>query len=716
MAVAEAVLRLDASQVVQAATQATEAIGAEVRAHQGAAAAAKQQEASLRDLNQTLSAANAAFSRLEVLAASTASERAAIAYRRQRNEIEALAHASGRWDLAARAIERLNEEASRRLPVTTQSVQNLNAALADTPSTASAAARGTGQVGAAMVNLGAQAQDVFVQLSMGANPLMVLAQQGPQIASAVSSAGGFGSVMAAAAPVLTMLAPVVAGLAASFALFAAPLALANHELDKMTEKADKAAAAAQRLAESRRSWAGQRDEIALQVRVAAGEITEAEAAFQRASQAYSTARRSTQAILAESVRAAEAVDPNAGTSAPAKATFQARKALEEYNAATERGATLAGMLAERRILEADATGRAGDAAKDAAKATREHESAIRSLLRAMEEQERIQLALARAALALRFSRGEMGDDAYQLELSRLSGPQLEAAGAQATANEATRQAASGDNFRALQAALTAQTFSTDRNTDAVDRITAGEVAGRVAGVVNTIAGGPQAVMGAVASAGPWGALIAAIVDLVANFEDVAGQFHDFHMKFTEALGRFPQTIAEILPKALVDGTEAALNAIPDFLSSFAEYFDDIIVGIAESLPDMIVDLVDVFIVRMPEVVMAFLVALLDPRTWVRAAIAFVEGIGAALVGVGDNGGAVGTSAHTGPGGTPVNNLVDELFYGGSKSTGSGGSKSRSARGNTYNITYAAPVMGIGPDTSTRMADEISRSTALRRPA
>lgn len=61
-----------------------------------------------------------------------------------------------------------------------------------------------------MANLSYQIQDVFVSLASGQNPFMILAQQGPQAASAV---GGVGRLLSLIPPQLLLVAGVTAGLA-----------------------------------------------------------------------------------------------------------------------------------------------------------------------------------------------------------------------------------------------------------------------------------------------------------------------------------------------------------------------------------------------------------------------------------------------------------------------------------------------------------------------
>lgn len=91
-----------------------------------------------------------------------------------------------------------------------------------------------------MLNLSRQASDVGVSLAMGMNPLMVLIQQGPQVADVLAMAGqrGIGAGAAfrqmgvalwgALAPAL----PIIAGVAAGVALVGGAFAMFSHEVEK----------------------------------------------------------------------------------------------------------------------------------------------------------------------------------------------------------------------------------------------------------------------------------------------------------------------------------------------------------------------------------------------------------------------------------------------------------------------------------------------------
>ncbi|AIB13996.1 hypothetical protein ABAZ39_18875 (plasmid) [Azospirillum argentinense] len=87
----------------------------------------------------------------------------------------------------------------------------LSRRLQDSGTASTVAAAGAGRMKGAMGNLGLQLQDVAVQAQMGTSAFVMLAQQGPQIASAFGPAGiAIGTVVA--------IASVAAG--ALFALFA----------------------------------------------------------------------------------------------------------------------------------------------------------------------------------------------------------------------------------------------------------------------------------------------------------------------------------------------------------------------------------------------------------------------------------------------------------------------------------------------------------------
>lgn len=714
--IAEAILRLDASQIPGAAAAAAAAIGTVEAAHKRAAQAAEEEaretEAAMQRVARVVAEARAASARLEGLAASSEAERAAIAYRRQANEIERLAQVSGRADLAQRAMVRLNAEAAERLQVTTTATHRLADAQLRQADTATIAARGSGMASAGLFNLGQQAQDVAVQLSMGANPLLVLAQQGPQIATAVSQVGGLSATFTALGSILAPLLPVVVGLAAGFALFGAPLLYANHQLEKMEENADKAAAAATRLADARKGWIDARESIALDVRIAAQEITEAEAAFIRAEAAYRKARDSGRQVLVDTVAAAEGADPNARTSAPARGTIAARQALEAYNAATERYASLAGMVAQKRIEDANAAKGQTAAVKGLAEALREEEAAIAKLIATSRghsydpnQPGAIDAAIAAADEALRLSRISQKD--YDIGLLTGAMEQVEAANAERAKGYIKEQ----EHLANLVAGMNAYTESILNAGSARKGISLEGVTGGI----NMVNAGPQAAMSAVSATGPWGAIAVALVQLVVNLEDIVGQFTDFHVKFMEALGNLPATLAKVIPDALIKGTEAAVKFLPAMIASFAEAIPEFAMAMVQAVPEMAVAFIEELVIGMPVIIAELIVTLTDPATWKEVGKAFVEGVKDAWFGLGESAGSSQSSLNSSAGTMMqrANSVVGSDLFGNWKGAGSGGSRSRTS-GSTF--VFNAPVLGIGPDTGDALAAEMATIAGRRRPA
>lgn len=98
-----------------------------------------------------------------------------------------------------------------------------------------------------MLNLGRQASDVGVQLAMGMNPLMILVQQGPQIADVLTVAGQRGvtagmafkqmgaSLWAALAPAL----PIIVAVGAAVAVVGGAFAIFAREVEKSGDSATK---------------------------------------------------------------------------------------------------------------------------------------------------------------------------------------------------------------------------------------------------------------------------------------------------------------------------------------------------------------------------------------------------------------------------------------------------------------------------------------------
>lgn len=88
-----------------------------------------------------------------------------------------------------------------------------------------------------------------------------------------------------------------------------------------------------------------------------------------------------------------------------------------------------------------------------------------------------------------------------------------------------------------------------------------------ANAVNMANGGPSAVMGAVASAGPYGALIAALVQFAGHFDELGNMFSDFTVSFNRSIAALPKTIMDNIGTWFAEGTASAVEMIPNMVES-----------------------------------------------------------------------------------------------------------------------------------------------------
>lgn len=152
-------------------------------------------------------------------------------------------------------------------------------------------------------------------------------------------------------------------------------------------------------------------------------------------------------------------------------------------------------------------------------------------------------------------------------------------------------------------------------------LTAAEAAGDRAGVerasdaVGMAAGGPQAVLGAVASSGPWGSLIAGIIEIVGNFEDLGDQFNDVTMAFNQSIGNLPDMLGENLGRWIETGTQSAIDMVPAFIQGLADNLPQIISSILESLVTMTGALLKAVFVEIPKAFGSLIETLTAKETW-----------------------------------------------------------------------------------------------------
>lgn len=125
--------------------------------------------------------------------------------------------------------------ASRALGQQDDHVAAYRKRLADLPDVQNKATGSSKVLQQATLNLGRQFADIGVQLGSGQSPLLILIQQGPQIADAftvASQAGlGFRAVMAGVYATIAPFIPVLLGIAAAAAAIAAPFAIAAQQIN-----------------------------------------------------------------------------------------------------------------------------------------------------------------------------------------------------------------------------------------------------------------------------------------------------------------------------------------------------------------------------------------------------------------------------------------------------------------------------------------------------
>lgn len=592
-----------------------------------------------REVRAATMAMEANLRRLENLAASTETERAALAYRRQAAEIEQLAKATGNQALAARAMDRLNAEAAERLSVTTAGTVRL----ADAHGTAAAAAQRStvshGALAAGMTNLGNQVADVAVQLAGGASPALVLMQQGPQIAAAAASMGGLGATMsalgtaaAAAAPLLAGAGIAVGALATGYTVWAnattdaaSEARDANQALIDQAAAARPAAEAVKKLADEWKGYLALSADIQTEIALINGAITEGQAATdKRIAQLTAAAETNLRAQgeevgrLLSALQAAQALstDQSAPVAQRAEASGRIAGLEAELAAAQSRlDATKAQLAADKEA--AAAAGEYADAQRQAAEFLRKREEAERKAEEAARKAAETQRRLS--AEMLTFAAG-MGagmfapDSRAQEGLAYLRMVRTELDGAV------------GDERANALALITEGIAKWPEYAEAfrtiVEETTPPEASGfaqtaqRATNIIDTVSAGPEAVMGMVGAAtGPIGMLITSVIDAVVHLEDTIASFQSFHEQLWDTVGRLPDILMESIRNGILDGMVGMVDGLVGFVSSLADNLDDILRGLVESVPRITGAILEAVILDLPAAVWSLVKTIFSPDLW-----------------------------------------------------------------------------------------------------
>lgn len=615
----ELLLTVDAMQAArsleahaQALRDGEAATRAQVTAMQAAEAWLREEADAAREAAHAQAELAAAQQRIQTIAASgSAGSKLALQHRREWEELSKLVQVTGSSNATQQAATAIAARQAAEVANLTKRTGTLT-----TTTTAS-----TGS----MVNLGRQLNDAIVQLSMGASPLQVFTQQGEQLAFALEEAGGAGAVLsrvtsalgpalAAAGPILGGVAIAAAAAGAAYAVFGnamqdadAAARSAGPSLDSLVTASDSAAEAARKLSGE---WADVASKIKGAMREldtiagvigkgaagAAGEIdklgsSKANEALLADAKRMVTARQAlTEAIRRQSEGDAEAGEKVAGLR---KEYEEASKVLKAHKIQYQSLELALWGVGEATDAQTEASKAAKDASKLDADAKRAEERAARDLadaLKAANEQyaEAANLLRNESANALEAEMNRYDDlvasieDAMRITGDYESGMKaLDKAGAEHLKTLSDLQKAQDAVTTSVIATNNAQK-STNWGQDAASTMSQ---YGSTSGLLNTVS-----------NAGPWGALIAGIIDILRNFRQTLADINDLISSVLSTIGD--------LPRIIVDEIRTLLKTLPEQLGSAIGSF----IG---ELPAVIVE-----VVRM----------ILSPTFWIKVLTSFIDGL------------------------------------------------------------------------------------------
>lgn len=479
----------------------------------------------------------------------------------------------------------------------TEASHDLATAQAATTQATAGMDRASRSANAGLVNLVRQMSDVGVMATLGASPLQILATQGEQIAFAAKEAG----------PALLRLAPAISAVAIAAAAGAAAWAVyANATYDEDEAQAlsdglrdvaaqmDRVGARTKGAAEAWRSFGNLATEANEKWLVATGQSTQADVDARHERERLRDVAREQLvadgqriAVLRQAQAEADRVAQAEAASAEAKAAaFAQARRLD--GAIADATATLEAHKAEVKNAERDvlAYARAVKAADAAEEAKSERDRKAAEMQRLVNDERRKAAAAASAARA--------ADEAL-LSIAMRGMTPLERAAAEyrRLRQEISAYVAAGGSAetaaQALTVAMKEYADAVDAASSSTANLRSAEDSRNALGTTANSLSGPNAVMQGVASAGPWGAIIAAIIELVRDFKDVGDQFNDFTISLNESISKLPETLGENLGRWLETGTEATLKMFPEFIASLLSSIDDIMGSMTDALAAVFFD-------------------------------------------------------------------------------------------------------------------------------
>lgn len=559
------------------------------------------------DMAVKMEEAARATQRLENIAASgKAMEKLALDYRRTTQEIRQLAQTQGNAALAAQAQANVNAQFAARVAEMNTAVVAVKTPIADMSKAVETAGTVATKSSGSYVNLIRQLNDVGVMAAMGASPLQILATQGEQVAFSLKEAGLTGAKFASALPMLASAASVVAVAAAAAATawavygnWAADGTMATERArDAMIAAGVEAAALGTALSSAASDgWAKFQtaaSDTESKIAELTGTLGKGAAAANKDVQKLrdeagpallELGRRQVETTRALNAAVAEANRGGSGAAEAAALAADLRPKLAAITAElTKRKAALADATENALLLGSatDANTAADERARLAAQALAEakrrqaeaERAAREEAARAREEaRKHLEAILAEVAAIGAYYDVVDKSASVRADLASEIDAITEARKAQI---DVTNRAAIAEADLAL--ALSQGAISLDEYNQRKAQLNSGTTGGSVP---NISAGtSPQGAIGALGNAGPWGALIAGIIQAISNGLDNLGDlFHDFTLNLNEAIGNIGNDLGENLGRWIEEGTK-----------SVGKMIGNLIGGLIGNLPEIITQL------------------------------------------------------------------------------------------------------------------------------
>lgn len=479
-------------------------------------------------------------------------------------------------------------KATREVSMLAGGLRDASGAADDMSSAAGNLTASTKGTSGSMINLVRNLNDVAVMASMGANPLQILATQGEQIAFAFKESG---LATAAFASSVGSALPILAAVGASIYALVSIIDDYTNAKDEAT-RAEKAFQAA--LAPMKQSIADARKEQELLNKAfASGDGKNYLAIARISADADAKAAEATKALREEKDALMQTLATMSNMDSFDGQRAQARiKTIDKEIAAVNKQADEYAALAVTNYTYQKAIDESGKKVSSHTAAVKADTSAVKAQRAEEEAWAALQKELQREIAATRAERAATmaGIEAYwsqSVKLADVSNTMIKNAEDEAIALADLALAYS-------QAQISAEDYAKAK--------AAVQTAGTNAAVSNAATTVSQyssanGILNTVSNAGPWGALIAGIIDAVKNLEETVKGIQDLIGGVLDAVGKLPEIIMQVmqyaqkdLPEAIGKAIGSLIAGLPDMLASaigdilnpmtllrvFARFFDAIL--------------------------------------------------------------------------------------------------------------------------------------------